>query len=53
MFVDFDPVATGKLLTVDYIQHNPSVPTGAAAIIGYFAHPDGKWHQANHLSHPF
>ncbi|ASJ73148.1 nuclear transport factor 2 family protein [Granulosicoccus antarcticus] len=35
MFVDFDPVATGNLLAEDYIQHNPAVPTGAAAIIGF------------------
>jgi len=35
LFADYDPVATEKLLTPDYIQHNPAVPTGRAAIIGF------------------
>ncbi|MFA3917436.1 nuclear transport factor 2 family protein [Ruegeria hyattellae] len=35
LFIDFDPEAAKKLLAPDYIQHNPAVPTGAAAIIGF------------------
>ncbi len=35
MFVDFDVDATAKLLSEDYIQHNPSVPTGSAPIVGF------------------
>ncbi len=35
LFVDFDPDAAAKLLKEDYIQHNPSVPTGAAPILGF------------------
>ncbi len=35
IFVDFDVSAATKLLTDDYIQHNPSVPTGAAPVIGF------------------
>jgi len=34
LFVEFDPVATEKLLADDYVQHNPGVPTGAAPVIG-------------------
>lgn len=32
-FVHFDPAAAGVLLKDDYIQHNPAVPTGAAAFL--------------------
>lgn len=35
LFADYDPVATEKLLSADYIQHNPAVPTGRAPIIGF------------------
>lgn len=35
LFIDYDPVATKQLLTEDYIQHNPSVPTGRAPIIAF------------------
>ncbi|MDP5217676.1 nuclear transport factor 2 family protein [Ruegeria sp. 2205SS24-7] len=35
LFIDFDPEAAKELLAPDYIQHNPAVPTGAAAIIGF------------------
>ncbi len=35
IFSDFDPQAAERLLTPDYIQHNPGVPTGAAPILGF------------------
>lgn len=35
LFVNFDPEAAAPLLKDDYIQHNPSVPTGSAAILGF------------------
>ncbi len=35
IFTDFDQAAAAALLAEDYIQHNPGVPTGAAAIIGF------------------
>lgn len=35
LFVQFDPEAASALLASDYIQHNPGVPTGASAIIGF------------------
>ncbi len=35
LFVNFDPEAAKELLTEDYIQHNPAVPTGPAPIIGF------------------
>lgn len=35
LFIDFDLEAAKELLAPDYIQHNPAVPTGAAAIIGF------------------
>lgn len=35
LFAKFDPQAAGQLLTEDYIQHNPGVPTGAAPILGF------------------
>lgn len=35
LFVDYDPIATERLLAEDYIQHNPAVPTGRAPIIGF------------------
>ena len=34
LFVDFDAEAGEKLLAPNYIQHNPTVPTGAAALLG-------------------
>lgn len=34
LFIQFDPEAASALLAPDYIQHNPAVPTGAAAIVG-------------------
>lgn len=34
LFVDFDTVAAEKLLATDYIQHTPTVPTGAAPVLG-------------------
>ncbi|MEL6858514.1 MAG: nuclear transport factor 2 family protein [Pseudomonadota bacterium] len=34
LFVDFDTARTAELLTEDYIQHNPGVPTGLAPILG-------------------
>ncbi|MDJ1018394.1 MAG: nuclear transport factor 2 family protein, partial [Paracoccaceae bacterium] len=33
LFVQFDPEAARPLITEDYIQHNPNVPTGRAAIL--------------------
>lgn len=33
LFVNFDPNAAADLMAPDYIQHNPVVPTGAAAVI--------------------
>lgn len=33
-FVDHDPEAARQLITPDYIQHNPQVPTGADGLIG-------------------
>lgn len=35
LFVDFDEQAATEILEQDYIQHNPMVPTGAAAVIGF------------------
>lgn len=35
LFVDFDVEAATPLLAEDYIQHNPNVPTGAAAVLGF------------------
>jgi predicted SnoaL-like aldol condensation-catalyzing enzyme len=35
LFIQFEPEAANVLLAPDYIQHNPSVPTGAAAIVGF------------------
>jgi predicted SnoaL-like aldol condensation-catalyzing enzyme len=35
LFVDFDGAAASDLLAEDYIQHNPGVPTGAAAVVGF------------------
>ena len=34
LFVDFDVAKTEAMLTEDYIQHNPGVPTGRAPILG-------------------
>ncbi|MEM9211560.1 MAG: nuclear transport factor 2 family protein [Pseudomonadota bacterium] len=34
VFIDYDADAATKLLAPDYIQHNPNLPTGAAAITG-------------------
>ncbi len=34
IFINFDASAAAPLLAPDYIQHNPAVPTGAAAILG-------------------
>ncbi|MEM9436120.1 MAG: nuclear transport factor 2 family protein [Pseudomonadota bacterium] len=33
-FVDHDPDAARQLVTEDYIQHNPAVPTGAEGLMG-------------------
>lgn len=33
LFFDFDTAALNELLAVDYIQHNPDVPTGAASLL--------------------
>ena len=33
-FVDHDPEAARQLVTPDYIQHNPQVPTGAEGLVG-------------------
>lgn len=33
LFFEFDTEALSKLLTDDYIQHNPGVPTGKAALL--------------------
>ncbi|WP_171177635.1 nuclear transport factor 2 family protein [Ruegeria sp. HKCCD8929] len=33
-FVEHDPEAAGQLVTPDYIQHNPQVPTGAEGLLG-------------------
>ncbi|TCL08406.1 putative SnoaL-like aldol condensation-catalyzing enzyme [Shimia isoporae] len=35
LFSSFDPEAATALLDPGYIQHNPAVPTGAAAIVGF------------------
>lgn len=35
LFTSFDPDAANELLAEGYIQHNPAVPTGSAAIIGF------------------
>lgn len=35
IFIQFNPEAAEKLLSKDYIQHNPAVPTGAAPILGF------------------
>lgn len=34
-FVDFDPVAMADWFAPDYIQHNPTVPTGLAPLAGF------------------
>ncbi|MEO0341835.1 MAG: nuclear transport factor 2 family protein [Pseudomonadota bacterium] len=34
LFVDFDTDKVASMLTEDYIQHNPAVPTGRAPILG-------------------
>ncbi|MEL6448518.1 MAG: nuclear transport factor 2 family protein [Pseudomonadota bacterium] len=34
LFFEFDTEALSRLLTEDYIQHNPGVPTGKAALLG-------------------
>ncbi|MFV0359085.1 nuclear transport factor 2 family protein [Tropicimonas sp.] len=35
IFTNFDPEAAQDLLKPDYIQHNASVPTGAAPVLGF------------------
>lgn len=35
IFVQFDPEAAQELLDPGYIQHNPAIPTGAEAILGF------------------
>ncbi len=35
LFGDYDVEAARQLLAPDYIQHNPAVPTGAEAILGF------------------
>lgn len=35
LFTDFDVDEVATLLTEDYIQHNPGVPTGAAPVLGF------------------
>ena len=35
IFSDFDVERAAELLAVDYVQHNPAVPTGAAPILGF------------------
>ena len=35
IFANFDAAVAERLLAPDYIQHNPGVPTGAAAILGF------------------
>lgn len=35
VFVDFDASVAERLFAPNYIQHNPSVPTGAAPLIGF------------------
>lgn len=35
LFVNFDAEAAAELMKPDYIQHNPSVPTGAAPLLGF------------------
>ena len=35
LFGELDPDKAKALLTEDYIQHNPSVPTGAAPVLGF------------------
>lgn len=35
MFTQFDPEAAAQYLADDYIQHNPAVPTGPEAILGF------------------
>ncbi|MBO9478517.1 nuclear transport factor 2 family protein [Shimia sp. R11_0] len=34
-FVDHDPQAADALVTPDYIQHNPQIPTGAQGLTGF------------------
>ncbi len=34
-FVDHDPEAARALVTPDYIQHNPQIPTGAEGLVGF------------------
>lgn len=35
VFSDFDSTAAAELMAGNYIQHNPAVPTGRSAIIGF------------------
>ena len=35
LFVDFAVAKAKELLSTDYIQHNPNVPTGAAPVLGF------------------
>jgi predicted SnoaL-like aldol condensation-catalyzing enzyme len=35
LFVDFDVPAAASLLAEDYIQHNPTVPSGAAPVLAF------------------
>ena len=35
LFVTFDAAAAEKVMTNDLIQHNPSIPTGSAPLIGF------------------
>lgn len=35
LFVDFDTEAATKFLAENYIQHNPTVPTGAAPVVSF------------------
>ena len=49
LFVDFDAEAAADLLAEDYIQHNPGVPTGAAAVLGFLPAPPPR-RPAGHLN---
>ncbi|WP_254429063.1 MULTISPECIES: nuclear transport factor 2 family protein [unclassified Ruegeria] len=33
-FIDHDPEAARQMVSADYIQHNPQVPTGAEGLMG-------------------
>ncbi len=35
LFTEFDATKAGALIDPDYIQHNPQVPTGAPAVLGF------------------